>query len=172
MSGQGDGLLEALRASLVEFRMAVEGEDGKKVRAMGDADGFVPEMIRNVLDTVKNTMVGLHEGFATAEHHVRAIDAAMATIEVGMQGLEGLAAGFSFGRPPDDLKDLTAPLQRIGDAMNRGSKALERAQRVIPHVKLRPEQMSSVIDELTSLVGRSESRTGSLTRLVYDIERH
>jgi hypothetical protein len=169
MSPVGANLFEALRAGLADFRLQVEGEAGRRVRALGPSQGTVPDLVRRVLESLADALAWLAGALEDAHAVLRVTDAAVALLETANALLGGLATGLSFGDMPQSFGLDPRPFEAVSTALGRVHGAVATGTRVVGLVP-RPEDLSAIREELVLLLGQrvdpSRTDAGALGALL------
>lgn len=169
MSAVGENLLHALRDSLADFRVQVEGEPGRKVRALGPQSGTIHDLSLTVLSTVADALAWLGNALGDALRLLQSVDALQALLEVARDLLGSLSQGLSFGGLPEAYGLDPRPFQAVGEAVGTGRDALALGARVVGLVPA-PEDVAAIRKELVLLLGRrvdpSAPNEGSLGALL------
>lgn len=172
MSPVGENLFVALKAGLADFRTQVEGEPGRKVRALGTASGTIPDLARKVLSAVADALAWLAGALKDAVDVLRVADALKALLEVATDLVGALATGLDFGQMPQKFGLDPRPFQAITDAANAGHSAMEAGVRIAGLVPA-PEDLAGARQELELLLGHRANPTltdpGALGKLLADI---
>lgn len=174
MSAVGQNLFEALRDGLAGFRAKVEGEPGRRVVALGDAEGTIPELIRQVLGSVADALTWLAGALSEVERTLKVTDATLALLEVAGDVLDALTEGFTFGELPAGLGLEPGPFQTVEQAVAKGRSALVSGRHAMSLVPA-PEHVAQVRTELEKLLGRRVNPAlpdeGALGRLLAQVKR-
>lgn len=173
MSPVGGNLFPALAAGLADFRAQVEGEPGRKVRALGSSEGTLPDLVRRVLGAVADALAWLGGALGGVGDVLRVADALRALLEVASELVGGLVT-LSFADAPENFGLDPEPFRKVEDALRAGHEAVEvgeRARGLLPS----PEDLAAVRSELEKLLGRrvnpALSGAGALGDLLAAVER-
>lgn len=173
MSPAGQGIFEALRESLADFRDKVEHAPGHRIAAVGHKDATIPNLVRQVLSAVADALAWLAGALRSVADVLRVADAAIALIEVASDLLAGLAGGLSFGDLPQGLGLDPAPFQAVGDSIATGNAVLQKGIHAV-EILPRPEDLAGVRQELELLLGKRANPAlpgpGSLGTLLSEIQ--
>jgi hypothetical protein len=149
----GGSLFEALHQGLADFAVKVEGEPGRKVRAIGHRDGTVPNLIRRVLGAVADALAWIAESLAKIDDVLRVADAVIALLEVAGEMILSFAEGFSFSGFPQALGLDPAPFDAVATAVAQGRGVMAQGEKFVGLLP-RPEDLASVRSELARLLGK------------------
>lgn len=165
-------LFGVVAINIAELRLQIEGESGEKIRAMGNARGVLPDLIRKIVNAMADALIWLHRINTEAESHVIAADAAIASLEILADTIEALGEGLEFGETTQALGLAAEPVEKIGAAISSGGDALAVGLD-IANILPRPEDLRRIRDELEASLGKrvnTELETpGALGQLVQDI---
>lgn len=152
-------VFEIVRATLMEFRGEVEDESGQQVAAMGNETGPIAEAVRTVLGPLPDVLAWLYDVVSCLEEYTIAVDPMVAALEVMSEGIEALAANFSFRRIGEQFNLPSGPLEAMDSSLAAGRDALPRATR-LAEVLPRPEDVDGIKEELTMLLGNRVNPSG------------
>lgn len=155
-ASQDKTLFGVVAEGLEKFRMEVEGGSGRKIRAIENRQGPIPELVRGLLAGLEQALTWLYkEVIVKIEPCLTSADAFVATLEVAVYSLEGLGRELQFtemselqGLPneiQDGLKEVGGHIGKAGDAMDYGLK--------IVHLLPRPEELGETRTTLEALLG-------------------
>ena len=168
----GQGIFEALRVSLADFRDQVERVPGHKIAAIGHRSGTIPDLVRTTLSALADVLAWLARALGSVADVLRVVDSAVALIEVASDMLAGLAGGLSFGDLPQGLGLDPAPFKAVGDAIGTGNEVLSKGIKAV-QVLPRPEDLAGIRRELELLLGKRANpalpEQGSLGELLSTI---
>lgn len=169
----GQGIFEALRASLADFRKQVESDPGKRIAAIGQQTGTIPSVVRQALSAIADALAWLASMMTSVSEVLRIADSAVALIELGSDMLRGLGSGLSFGDLPESLGLDPAPFKAVGDAITTSSDVLDKGVRAV-EVLPKPADLAGVREELELLLGKRANPKlpgpGSLGELLSTIQ--
>ncbi len=172
MSPVGENLFAALKVGLADFRAQVEGEPGRRVRALGTSSGTIPELARRVLSAVADALAWLAQALEDAVDVLRVADALKALIEVATDLVGALATTLDFGDMPQQFGLEPRPFQAVTEAARAGHTAMAHGVRLAGLVPS-PEDLAGARQELDLLLGRRANPSltdgGALGRLLSDI---
>lgn len=167
-----NSLFAVVAINITELRVQVEGESGDKIRNMGNAQGIIPDLVRNVVMAMANALVWLYRTNAAAEKHIISADAAIAALEILADAIEALGEGLQFGDTPQALGLPAEPFEKVGEAITTGGDVLETGLQ-IANMLPRPEDLWRIRDELEASLGSRVNTEltvpGVLGQLVQDI---
>jgi len=165
-------LFVVVAVNITELRAQVEGESGEKIRAMGSAQGVIPDLVRNVVNAMAEALVWLYRISVAAERHIVTADAAIAALEVLADAIEALGEGLEFGETTQALGLPAEPVAKIGEAIGSGGEVLKSGLEIAGLLP-RPEDLRRICDEIEASLGNkvnTEAETvGVLGQLVEDI---
>jgi hypothetical protein len=174
MSPAGQGIFEALRVSLADFRQKVEQDPGHRIAAVGHKDATIPNLVRQVLSAVADALTWLAGALNSVAAVVRVADSVIALIEVAGDLLGRVAEGRSFGSLPLATGLDPAPFKAVGEAIatvNQVPSKRVRAAQVLPQT----EDLAAIRHELELLLGRRANPMlpgrGSLGDLLSNVEK-
>ena len=162
----GDNLFEAIRVSLVDFRKAVEGDAGNKLKQMGGVEGPIANLIRMVLQQFYQATYGFYKLMNFVEAQLIQGDGCIACLEVFSGSIDPLSdpavleeTSEALGLPKEPF---TLMSQIIGGANDLLKKGLEMTE-VLPS----PEAARDIRRELERLLGvPEESIEGTYVKLL------
>lgn len=167
------GLFAQVGQSLIEFRAAVEGEPGLKVRSMGADQGVLPDIVRATIEGLADVLIWLHRMSEDIEDWVISGDAAVALLEVGSTTMTALKDGIQLGPLASDASIPGDAIAGINTLLQSAADVIEIAQKLASSVLPPVEDILLIHDQLTELLGeRHASPTepaGSLTLLMEHI---
>jgi hypothetical protein len=151
----GDNLFEAVQVSLVDFRKAVEGNAGNKLKQMGTVKGPVADLIRTLLQQFYQAIYGFYRLMSLVETQLIQADGCIACLEVFSGSIEPLSDPAVLGETSEALGlpegSFALMSQTIGLANNLLKKGLKMAE-VLPS----PEAARAIRHELDRLLGVPE----------------
>ena len=173
MSPVGENLFVALTAGLADFRAQVEGEPGRKIRALGASEGTIPDLVRHVLTAVADALAWLAGALGEVVNVLRVADALRALLEVATDLVGGLAS-LSFGDLPEKFGIDPAPFRAVEDAVDSVHSAMEVGERAMGLIPT-PEDLAGVRSELKLLLGKRAdpalTDSGALGALLTAVEK-
>ena len=155
MPALGENLFEALETGLSDFRAAVNGEPGRKVRDLATVQGPLADSIRGALGGIYQAFVGLERLMALVESQLVQTDAGLAAVEVFAAGLKSLASGEGLVELADYMGLPREPFQGLALAFSHAGAA---ADTIIEFADLlpSPEAAAAIGYELERLLGTPE----------------
>ncbi len=158
--------------NLMQLRLEVEGQSGNQIRAMGDAQGMIPDLVRSIVTAIIEALDWLYSTALSVESFAIASDAALAALEVLADSIEALGEGFTFDGLSDSMGLPAEPFEKIGEGIQLGSSVLKSGL-AIASILPRPEDVRRIRDELELSLGNRANpeleMPGSLALLVDEI---
>ena len=178
-ASQDKTLFGVVADGLEKFRMEVEGGSGRKIRAIENRQGPIPELVRGLLAGLEQALTWLYkEVIVKSEPYLTSADAFVAALEVAVYSLEGLGGELQFGNTPELLGLPAEPFQNIGEGIGQASRFMDDGLKIV-HLLPRPEELREARATLEELLGsRVNPRLmdksgkpvpGSLGKLLIDI---
>jgi len=153
MTGEtNENLFGVIAANLADLRAQVEGESGAKIRAIGDATGTLPDLVRQVVNTITEVLEWLYKISVAAEQQLISADAAIAALEILADSIEALGEGLAFGDMPEALGLPSDPFEKVGEAVGSGHEVLATGLE-IANLLPRPENLRAIRRELELQLG-------------------
>lgn len=146
-------LFAIVAKSLAEFRVAVQGEPGRDVAALGSAPGDIPELIRHTLRGVADALRWLHRAADEVRSHVIAADALLALLQTGGDAVGAFPEGIGAGGIDELLHLSPQVFDAVDGAIAAARDGVESfiglAQSILPPV----EDLDALRREIVSLLG-------------------
>jgi hypothetical protein len=158
-------LFVALAQAVDDFDKAATGEPGQKIKALGPAQGGLPDLIRQVLGAIETALQALRKAMVEGEPFLIAASAAVALFLLAERTLVALLdaagkAGEGFG----EMFQLE-PLQSAGTALAPLKQVLEQAN-VIDGLLPLPEDLDLVQQALDKVLGPAQGPAGGSLRQI------
>ena len=178
-ASQDKTLFGVVADGLEKFRIEVEGDSGKKIRAIENRQGPIPELVRGLLAGLEQALTLLYkEVIVKIEPCLTSADAFVAALEIAVYSLEELGGELQFGNTPELLGLPKEPFEEVGKGIEQASRFMDDGLKIV-YLLPRPEELREARKRLEALLGSrvnphlvdksGKPVPGSLRQLLIDI---